>query len=107
STDWSILDHWIWTKRLVRSSPRAIRPATSTSKPRTCDGSAGSASTNGAPPSASPPQRSTCDVGRCTERVLKRHSARLTNAHKHGVELKPMQATLINGKKLAVALQWP
>src|SRR4029079_7149177 len=32
--------------------------AISTSKPRTFDGSAGSASTNGAPPSASPPHRS-------------------------------------------------
>src|SRR2546422_5913202 len=50
-----MLDHWTWTKRVVRPSPRAIRSATSTSKPRTCDGSAGSASTKGAPPSASPP----------------------------------------------------
>src|SRR6266566_5316904 len=53
-----MLDHWTWTKRVVRPSPRAIRSATSTSKPRTCDGSAGSASTKGAPPSASPPHRS-------------------------------------------------
>ena len=41
-----------------RPSPRAIMSAISTSKPRTRDGSAASASTNGAPPSASPPQRS-------------------------------------------------
>src|SRR4051812_82506 len=34
--------------------------AISTSNPRTADGSAGSASTNGAPPSASPPQSKGC-----------------------------------------------
>ena len=40
-----------------RPRPRAIIVAISTSKPRTRVGSAASASTNGAPPSASPPQR--------------------------------------------------
>src|SRR6266540_2053834 len=45
-------------KRAARPSPRAIVSATSTSNPRTREASAGSASTNGAPPSASPPHRS-------------------------------------------------
>src|SRR5437773_8200246 len=48
-----------WMNSGRRPSPLAISPATSTSKPRRMDGSRGSASTNGAPPSASPPQRST------------------------------------------------
>src|SRR5260370_30772342 len=85
-----MLDHWTWTKRVERPSPRAIRSATSTSKPRTGDGSAGSASTKGAPPSASPPHTSTRAVGRCTASAVRMHSARLTNAHQDGVELKRM-----------------
>src|SRR5437870_1936691 len=48
-----------WMNSGRRPRPLAISPATSTSKPRRMDGSRGSASTNGAPPSASPPQRST------------------------------------------------
>src|SRR5438445_268877 len=85
-----MLDHWTWTKRVVRPSPRAIRSATSTSKPRTCDGSAGSASTNGAPPSASPPHTSTRAVGCCTASAVRMPSARLTTAHQDAVELNRM-----------------
>src|SRR6267143_3420787 len=85
-----MLDHWTWTKRVVRPSPRAIRSATSTSKPRTCDGSAGSASTKGAPPSASPPQTSTRAVGCCTASAVRMRSVRLTTALEDGVELKRM-----------------
>src|SRR3954462_1374436 len=48
------------TKRGSRPSPRARIAATSTSNPTTRLGLLGSASTNGAPPSASPPQRSSC-----------------------------------------------
>ena len=44
--------------RGVRARPRARSAAMSTSKPMTRAGSSGSASTNGAPPSASPPHRS-------------------------------------------------
>ena len=43
-------------RRAAKSRPEQL--ATSTSKPTTRDGSCGSASTNGAPPSASPPHRS-------------------------------------------------
>src|SRR5437763_5614978 len=58
-TDWSMSLKATCTNSARRPSPLAISPATSTSKPRRTDGSRGSASTNGAPPSASPPQRST------------------------------------------------
>src|SRR6266542_3318733 len=72
-----MLDHWTWRNRaLRRPSPWAMRPATSTSKPRTCDGLAGSASTNGAPPSASPPHTSSCAFLPCAASVVATHSAR-------------------------------
>src|SRR3989454_10815202 len=60
-------------------SPRAMRSATSTSKPRTRAGFAGSASTNGAPPSASPPHTSTRGApGRfCAARLVNRQRASL------------------------------
>src|SRR5712671_976662 len=68
-----MLDHCTWTKRAVRRpSPRAMRSATSTSKPRTRDGLAGSASTNGAPPSASPPHTSACGAGAWAARLRRR-----------------------------------
>src|SRR5213592_861196 len=72
-----MLDHWTWRNRAVRRpSPRAMRSATSTSKPRTWDGLAGSASTNGAPPSASPPHTSSCAFLPCAASVVAMHSAR-------------------------------
>src|SRR5262245_23726324 len=46
----------------LRPRPRAIRLAISTSKPTTLSGCAGSASTNGAPPSGSPAQRNSRSV---------------------------------------------
>src|SRR5262245_30254112 len=46
----------------LRPKPRAIRSAISTSKPTTLSGCAGSASTNGAPPSGSPTQRNSRSV---------------------------------------------
>src|SRR5712672_650880 len=49
-----------------------MRSATSTSKPRTRDGFAGSASTNGAPPSASPPHTSACGAGAWVPRLSRR-----------------------------------
>src|SRR5918912_1458757 len=58
-TDWSMSVNATCTNSGRRPRPLAICSATSTSKPRSMDGSRGSASTNGAPPSASPPQRST------------------------------------------------
>src|ERR1051325_8342449 len=58
-TDWSMSLKATCTNSGRRPRPLAISPAASTSKPRRIDGSRGSASTNGAPPSASPPQRST------------------------------------------------
>src|SRR6185312_13367082 len=72
STEASIELHATCTNPGRRPSPCAIIPAISTSKPRTRDGSAGSASTNGAPPSASPPQRST---GRAACDAAERHPA--------------------------------
>src|SRR5258708_9971739 len=62
ATLWSMLFHATCTKRGMRPSPFAISPATSTSKPRSVEGSWGSASENGAPPSASPPQRSSAAI---------------------------------------------
>jgi hypothetical protein len=58
SIDWSIDENWTKTKLGVRPSPRAMSSAISTSKPTSLDGSRGSASTKGAPPSGSPAQRS-------------------------------------------------
>src|ERR1044071_5995888 len=66
----------------LRPSPRAISSATSTSKPTTSSGCAGSASTNGAPPSGSPAQRKT---GVWAERVGLNRKVRL----KSKVRLKP------------------
>src|SRR5258708_3002339 len=57
-TLWSMLLQATCTNRGVRPRPFAISAATSTSKPRNFAGSFGSASQNGEPPSASPPQRS-------------------------------------------------
>ena len=57
AADWSSDWKATWTKTGLRPRPFARRAAISTSKPRSFVGSCASASTNGAPPSASPPQR--------------------------------------------------
>ena len=51
-------------KPALRPRPRAMRSAISTSKPTTLSGWAGSASTNGAPPSGSPAQRNSSPLRR-------------------------------------------
>src|SRR5437867_102117 len=64
-----------WTKRGVRPRLDASNCATSTSKPTTCEGSFGSASTYGAPPSASPPQRSSAGAfARTADEASARHT---------------------------------
>src|SRR5919197_712107 len=61
----------------VRPRPRAIRFAISTSKPTSRSGCRGSASTNGAPPSGSPAQRSTrgCAAAVDAQTVTRTHDA--------------------------------
>src|SRR5436305_4637209 len=73
----SLNETWTNSGRLPR--PFAICSATSTSKPRSFDGSFGSASTNGAPPSASPPQRKTgcCAFAAEARRIARRTMRRI------------------------------
>src|SRR3954464_2334647 len=82
-TDWSISLNETCTNSGRLPSPFAICSATSTSNPRSFDGSLGSASTNGAPPSASPPQRKTgccafaAEARRIASRTMRRIARRM------------------------------
>src|SRR5204862_2081808 len=75
----SMLVNPTWMKRGVRPRADASSCATSTSNPTAREGSIGSASTYGAPPSASPPHRSS--AAGCA-RAAAGHSARHTNMTK-------------------------
>src|SRR5688572_12035227 len=77
-----------WTNRGRRPRPSASSCATSTSNPTTRAGLAGSASTNGAPPSASPPHRSSSDGCACADDEISRTSRNGVDHRRTGLMIR-------------------